>query len=135
MSAIVPTVGRIVLFKLAQYQADEINRRRNAGHASLDYHRWKKNGTMVHLGNTVEAGDVFPAIVVAVWGDTPECAVNLKVFLDGSDDLWVSSTNVGDDEGKYHWMPYQKGQAAKTEAAETLAAAAKAALAEPMPLA
>jgi hypothetical protein len=120
MSQIVPTLGRIVYFCLAQYQAEEINRRRADARREMDYHRWKKNGAMVHVGNAVEAGQVVPAMVVAVWGNTPESAVNLKLMLDGSDDYWVTSTSVGapDQQGKYHWMPYQLGQAAKTEAAE-----------------
>ncbi len=129
MTKIVPTQGRIVLFCLANYQADEINRRRKHSRDQIDYHRWKKNGTMVHIGNEVKAGDIFPAMVVQVWGDTPECAVNLKVFLDGSDDYWVTSTSVEraqdeggiavHTEGRYHWMVYQTGQAAKAEKAES----------------
>lgn len=123
MPTIVPTVGRIVLFSLAQYQVEEINRRRKDAQREMDYHRWKKNGVQIHVGNEVKAGDVYPAMVVRVWGDTPTCAVNLKVMLDGTDDYWVTSTNAVDQptEGKYHWMDYQKGQAAKTEAAEALA--------------
>jgi hypothetical protein len=34
-------------------------------------------------------------MIVAVWGDTPESAVDLKCFLDGRDDYWVTSTTVG----------------------------------------
>jgi hypothetical protein len=46
-------------------------------------------------------------MIVAVWGDTPESAVDLKCFLDGRDDYWVTSTTVGapDHDGKYQWMP------------------------------
>ena len=66
----------------------------------------------------MEAGQIVPAVIVAVWGDTPESAVDLKCFLDGRDDYWVTSTTVGapDHDGKYHWMPYQVGQAAKAAA-------------------
>jgi len=118
MASIVPTLGRIVLYTLPQYQVEQINRRRKHAVEHMDYHRWKKNGTMVHIGNEVRAGQVVPAIVVAVWGDTPDCAVNLKLMLDGSDDFWVTSTSVEKEqneggvlvhtEGKYHWMEYQK---------------------------
>ena len=126
MPEIIPTLGRIVYYKLPNYQAEEINRRRQHANACVDYHRWKKNGTMVHAGNSVQEGQIVPAMIVAVWGDTPTAAVNLKLFLDGSDDFWVTSTSVGDAPGKYHWMPYQLGQAAKTDAAEAkLAEAAK----------
>lgn len=125
MTAIIPTLGRIVYYTVPSYVADEINRRRQHARDSMDYHRWKKNGTMVHVGNEVKADQIVPAMVVAVWGDTPICAVNLKLMLDGADDYWVTSTSVEAEQpdgshtpGKYHWMPYQKGQAAKTEALE-----------------
>ena len=69
----------------------------------LDYHRWKKNGAMIHVGNGVEDGQIVPAMIVAVWGDTPESAVDQKCFLDGRDDYWLMSTTVGaPDHGKYH---------------------------------
>jgi hypothetical protein len=113
MSKVVPSIGRIVLFKLGSYQAAEINRRRREAIESMDYHRWKKNGTMVHAGNEVKAGQVLPMMMVAVWGNTPECAVNGKLFLDGSDDYWVTSVSVGDKDGSYHWP--QIGAPAKTE--------------------
>jgi hypothetical protein len=118
MTEIVPTIGRIVLYRIASYQADEINARRRDAYAKFHMHKWQRNGTVLHQGNEVSAGQIVPAMIVAVWGDTPQSAVNLKVFLDGSDDYWVTSTSVGDQDGKYHWMDYQKGQAAKTEAAE-----------------
>ena len=68
-------------------------------------------------------------MVVAVWGNTPESVVNLKVMLDGSDDYWVTSTSIEDERadkdgnpvhtpGRYHWMPYQVGQATKHAKAE-----------------
>jgi hypothetical protein len=46
--------------------------------------------------------DVLPAVVVAVWGETPQSAVNLKVMVDGNHpDLWVTSVSVlpNDDNG------------------------------------
>ena len=57
-------------------------------------------------------------MIVQVWGDQPDSCINLQVFLDGSDQLWVTSVQVGDQEGDYQWMAYQKGQAAKTEQVE-----------------
>lgn len=124
MAQIVPTLGRIVYYTVPLYQAEEINRRRLHASDSMDFHRWKKNGTQVHVGNAVSVGQVVPAMIVAVWGDSPDSAVNLKLMLDGTDDYWVTSTNVEETQldgshtaGKYHWMPYQMGQAAKTEEA------------------
>ncbi len=118
MTEIVPTIGRIVWYCIPSYVADEINRSRKHTADNMDYHRWKKNGTQVHVGNSVSQGQVVPAMIVAVWGNTPTSAVNLKLMLDGTDDYWVTSTSVGapTDQGKYHWMPYQLGQAAKAEA-------------------
>lgn len=126
MTGIVPTKGRIVYYTIPRHVADEINRRRKHAYEQMDYHRWKKNGTMVHVGNTVEEGQIVPAMIVAVWGTDPHSAVNLQLMLDGSDTYWVTSTNVEDPKGSrdgvpihtpghYHWMDYQKGQAAKND--------------------
>jgi hypothetical protein len=121
---IIPTLGRIVYFTLAGYQAEQINKRRADAARCVDYHRWKSNGAQTHVGNQVAAGQIVPAMVVAVWGDTAKAAVNLKLMLDGADDYWVTSTSVEDErddgghtEGRYHWMVYQKDQAAKNTAA------------------
>ncbi len=108
MADIVPTVGRIVLYRLSQVDITSImNARRNS----------------VLRGNAMEAGDIFPAMVVAVWGETPTSAVNLKVMLDGDDSFWATSRVVGDTPGTYHWMAYQK-KTASGEIAPTLHAQA-----------
>lgn len=101
MTKIVPTVGRVVLYKLSQHDADTILR-------ALGF----------KPGNSMREGDVLPAIIVKTWGNTPESAVNLQVLLDGAGVHWVPSRCVGDVPGTYHWMVYQQGQAAKTEAVE-----------------
>ena len=49
-------------------------------------------------GNSVEAGQRFPAFIVRDWGG---CA-NLRVLLDGRDDLWVTSVSEGIGPGKWH---------------------------------
>jgi hypothetical protein len=69
MSGIVPSLGRIVWFYARRYQAEQISKRRADAARELDYHRWKKNGAMIHVGNPVEAGQIVPAMIVAVWGD------------------------------------------------------------------
>ena len=51
-----PDFGPDRLFMLAGYQAEQINKRRADAARELDYHRWKKNGAMIHVGNPVEAG-------------------------------------------------------------------------------
>lgn len=98
-----PSIGRIVLFTLGAFHADEINRRRKDATDRMDWHRALKSGAQVHVGNTVEAGQKFPAMIVAVWGDTPQCAVNLKVMLDGTDEYWATSVSVGEGPGKFAW--------------------------------
>ena len=55
MSGIVPSLGRIVWFYARRCQAEQINKRRADAARELDYHRWKKNGAMIHVGNPVEA--------------------------------------------------------------------------------
>lgn len=42
-------------------------------------------------GNTVQAGDEFPALIVKVWDADFAGLCNLQVFLDGPDVLWVTS--------------------------------------------
>ena len=86
MSGIIPTLGG------AGYQAEQINKRRADAARELNYHQWKQNGAMIHVGNPAEAA-----------------------LRSSSDDYWVTSTSVGDPDhdSNYHWMPYQVGQAAK----------------------
>jgi hypothetical protein len=69
-----------------------MNPRRDPGEAGA-------TGHVAHVGNQVTAGDVYPAMIVRVWGDTPESAVNLQVHLDGNDTYWATSRVVGD----YAW--------------------------------
>lgn len=98
MTAIIPTIGRVVWYVLSDMDAKRINRDRVDDPAPLD---------------DVKEGDTFPAIVVKTHGDTPDSYVNLKVLLDGPDMYWAKSVRVGEEPGSYHWMPYQKSQAAK----------------------
>lgn len=96
-----PTVGRVVLYKPHSHE-------RFAGDDGSQ--RW-------------------PAIVTNVWGDT---CVNLTVFnpngeaVGGRTSVMLAQDDQEPQDGWCEWMPYQKGQAAKTEALEA-AAAGKAA--------
>jgi hypothetical protein len=113
MTEIVPTKGRIVWYVLSDDDVITINKRRDDARKHLAAHIELSNGAMVHVGNDVRAGDIAPAMVVAVRGDQPDSYVNLKVELDGSDNFWATSRKVGEGPGTYHWMPYQVGQAKK----------------------
>jgi hypothetical protein len=112
MADIIPTIGRIVIYKLSAQDAWEINKLRAMAESTPE------------IDEPAGAGEEYPAMIVQVsdWGRgggpahayTP---VNLKVMLDGDDTLHVTIIKPGDKPGDYHWMEYQKGQAAKTEAA------------------
>ena len=84
----IPTVGRIVHYRLSEVDATNVasSRARSSTH-----------------GNTAREGDVFPMVIVRTWGDTEGAAVNGRVLLDGPDDLWVTSRNEGTGPGT--WSP------------------------------
>lgn len=94
----IPSIGRIVHYTLSEQDATEINLRRQDARASLDWHRENKTGAIVHSGNPVSAGDVYPMVITRVWGDTPESAVNGQVLLDGNDLFWTTSVTQGDGQ-------------------------------------
>lgn len=91
-----PTVGRIVHYKLSEYDAKAINRRR----ADFTAAGPSRTGAQAHVGNHAEAGQVFPATIVRTFG--PD-AVNLQVTLDGSDTYWATSRKTGDEDGTWAW--------------------------------
>jgi len=74
-----PTIGRIVIYKLSDY----------------DKERLKGMGS----GNPNNGADEAPAIVVRAWSDT---CVNLRVLIDGEQTLWVTSVLLGD--GPSNWQ-------------------------------
>ena len=82
-----PTIGRIVHYTLGENDVANIVERRGGA----------------HVGNRVEVGQVYPAMIVRVWGDAPTSAVNLQVFLDGRDTEWVTSRAVGMGPGTFAW--------------------------------
>lgn len=104
----VPSIGRIVHYKLNEQAAAQINKRRadagnlNAAGVTLAS---QGLGPQIHVGNRVEAGDVYPAIVVRRWSDVPTPVIQLQVFLDGNDTYWATSVPEGDFEGNWSWPP------------------------------
>lgn len=115
MSEQVPSIGRIVHYRLSADDAAQINRRRTTGGDIAK--RLKQEivdqeggfvaawpiGAQAHIGNGVAEGDTFPMLVVQVWGPAPTSAVNGQVFLDGNDVFWATSRTVGDQPGTFSW--------------------------------
>lgn len=60
-------------------------------------------GAQAHIGNDVKEGDVFPMLIVRVWGNYPSSSVNGQVFLDGCDVFWATSRSVGDQPGTFSY--------------------------------
>lgn len=91
MNAKVPSPCRMVIYTLDHMDAVLIQRARQQVSAG-------------RRGSSVRAGDAFPAVVVRTWEDTG--SVNLKVFLDGDDDHWVTSRLEATDKdvlGRWAW--------------------------------
>ena len=93
-----PSIGRIVHYTLTEQDTDAINRRRADGVRARTADA--RSGAVIHYGNTVTAGDVYPAMVVRVWEFN---STNLQVFLDGNDTYWAASKSEGDQPGTWHW--------------------------------
>lgn len=90
----IPAIGRIVRYRLGEYDAKEINRRRTEGAGPAH-------------GNQVYVGDVYPMMITRLWTDNPDehSVVQGQVFLDGDDSLWVTSVKQGDGEREWHKPP------------------------------
>lgn len=116
MSEQIPTIGRIVHYKLSSDDAKQINRRRTSGahiaerlesrlvnpQGGRDIVAWPE-GAQAHIGNEAKEGDMFPMMITRVWGSTATSAVNGQAYLDGNDVLWVTSVSVGDGPRTYSW--------------------------------
>jgi hypothetical protein len=106
-----PTIGRIVHYRLTDADATAINKRRAdfeafrrtlAGSPEVESGTPGATGHMAHVGNHATAGDYLPAMVVATFGGD---AANLQVFLDGNDTYWATSRPNGDGNGTWTWPP------------------------------
>ena len=105
-----PVMGDIVMYVLTDDDANQVMRRRTQAHviaAKIEDDKWPK-GAQAHLGNPARAGQILPMIIVAVWpdeGGPGRHGVNGKVFLDGTDVLWVTSRYQSDSKrppGTWH---------------------------------
>ncbi|WP_432041402.1 hypothetical protein [Streptomyces cadmiisoli] len=94
----VPELGDVVLYRLAAGDAVHINPWRRDFHqnGSAD----SRTGSIGHIGNGVQEGDVFPAVVVRVHAEST-ITCNLRVLLDGSDTWWATSRAEGDGSGQW----------------------------------
>ena len=100
-----PSTGRIVHYHLSADDAEDINRRRTPSptiKTRMADGSWP-SGAQAHFGNEAKEGDVYPMLIVRVWGDEPMSLVNGQVFLDGNDVLWVTSTQVGEGPSTFSW--------------------------------
>lgn len=105
MSEQIPSIGRIVHYKLTAEDAEQINRRRTTGTSIADrikFREWSV-GAQAHIGNEVREGDVFPMLITRVWGNDPTSAVNGQVFLDGNDVFWATSVRAGEGPRTFSW--------------------------------
>ena len=114
----IPTIGRLVHYRLDANDAAQINRRRTTkasiadrmrnaippteGRNSDTIYGWPA-GAQAHIGNEVKEGDTFPMMIVHCWGDTATSCVNGQVFLDGNDVLWATSVSVGEGPRTFSW--------------------------------
>ena len=111
MSEQIPTIGRIVQYRLSADDAVQINRRRTTGASIAERMKYGDDpqlkawpaGAQAHIGNSVSEGDTFPMMITRVWGDTPNSAVNGQALLDGNDVLWVTSVAVGEGPRTFSW--------------------------------
>jgi len=104
-----PSIGRIVHYMLNETDAEQINRRRTTGREIADRietDKWPL-GAQAHIGNQAKAGDVYPMLIVRVWGNDDVSSVQGQVFLDGNDVFWATSrTQVAEDSSdkQGHWF-------------------------------
>ena len=120
MSEQIPSIGRIVHYRLSADDATQINSRRTTGKSIADRMKLELDrlnherdegvqafawpaGAQAHIGNEVTEGDTFPMLIVRVWGPSAESAVNGQVFLDSNDVFWATSRTVGDQPGTFSW--------------------------------
>lgn len=99
----IPSVGRIVHYTLSEDDAARINKRRRDAETSEIAK--DESGVVVHAGNRVREGDVYPLVITRVWGDQEGAAVNGQVLLDGNDTFWATSRKGGENQGDWSVPP------------------------------
>ncbi len=84
----IPTIGRIVHYTLTAQDAAQINALR---------------GSSTFRANPAYEGDVYPMMIVRVWGNSPDSAVQGQVFTAGNFTLWATSVPLGEGPHTYAW--------------------------------
>ena len=97
------TIGRIVHYTLSEHDAEQINRRRAHAQSHLAEHIERSDGSVIHVGNGVQEGDVYPLVITRVWGTHEGAAVNGQVLLDGNDLFWATSVTEGKGPRHFAW--------------------------------
>ena len=111
MNEQVPSIGRIVQYRLSAEDAAQINRRRTTSASIAQRMKYGDDpqmkawpaGAQAHIGNDAKEGDTFPMLITKVWGSTPADSVNGQVFLDGNDVFWATSVHVGEGPRTFSW--------------------------------
>lgn len=90
-------IGDFLTYTLTAEDADKANRRRVPGEPEQVYDSYAREyvsqgkGRIIHHGSVVTEGEEFTAMVVRVNDDN---TVNLHVFLDGNDALWIENYSI-----------------------------------------
>lgn len=96
-------IGQVVHYMLSEQDAAAVNDRREDAEVNRVQAAKDALGYVLHVGNAVAEGDVFPMMIVKVWGREPTSSVNGQVFLDGGDVLWVTSVSEGEGARHFTW--------------------------------
>jgi hypothetical protein len=99
--ASLPNPPRLVLYQLTVEDIRQIEHQRRARNGA---------GELIHRGNAVAPGQVFPMLIVRLWGlphgsrtIDPDTPVNGQVWLDGTDTHWVQKVVHGNEAGQFTW--------------------------------
>ena len=120
----VPSIGRIVHYRLSKEDAEKVNRRRHDAIRNMANIVANKTGYIAHFGDrctegqivsmtitalryeaTVPARDLRRPNVIEVPDEALVEFVNGQCTLDGNDSLWVEHVEEGDGPGQWCWPP------------------------------
>lgn len=83
----IPSVGRIVHYRLAEHDLSLINGPQQPGLSR----------------NSHSVGQVIPFLICNTWSDSPteDAAVNGQGFVDGNFSIWLTSRHQGTEPGQW----------------------------------